>query len=91
MPFLDQSQFDKKGEYKDTLAIEGNEWDTSEDEGETEPTEVNRAMIRAYFHNLIRDECDDEFMYFQDGPNLVEYIPPKRSKQRVFDAASRPR
>ena len=52
---------------------------------------VSREDIKVYLHNMIRDECDEEFMYYQADNNIYEHRLNDYDRVQVFDARTRPR
>ena len=80
--FLRDELLDQNGEYRETedgekkihggLAEEGDHEDDQSIEG-TKVHSVSRKDIKVYLHNMVKDECEDEFMYYMADNQVYEH------------------
>ena len=87
---------DEHGEYRDQPEIPTFDDQTAEEEIEVDEKDpdnikVSRHDIKVFLHNVVKDECDDVFMFYEAHGETYEHRINNFDKKYVFDARSRPR
>ncbi len=67
------SMFTDEGEIKESIITDEPIDEGIREEDDNDPSYIDRQMIQAYLHRIIKDECDDVFCCMDDGRQLHEH------------------
>ena len=89
--YLRDSPFTEDGDLKEETITGERPSDDPPEDNDVDAARVDRKMIRTYFHNIIRDECDDQFWYYEADGEMYEHVPTKTERRQINESRQRPR